>query len=168
MTTNFSIPATIAFIQEAHAGQKYGTMPYFLHPVEVAAEANTIYDTLLTTTTLPDVTDVQVAALLHDVIEDTNYTAEMLRERFNDNVIAMVELLTKDETLSYAENIQRIQDSENVGAMIVKLADNRINRNGQKPSWMAPVRANRLNARYDASIIALTNTLAKFGIRVYG
>ena len=36
-----AVAATIGFIQEAHAGQKYGNMPYFFHPVEVILPSKT-------------------------------------------------------------------------------------------------------------------------------
>jgi hypothetical protein len=58
------------------------------------------------------------------------------------------------------ENIQRIIDSGNREAMIVKLADNLVNRNGDK-STFKPEKAKKLNNRYDASILMLCAAINK-------
>jgi (p)ppGpp synthase/HD superfamily hydrolase len=157
MTNNLIIPATIAFIQEAHLGQEYGNMPYFFHPVEVADMAlkGAEHHTLVAKTAKVGMGDIVLAALLHDVIEDTKYTAEMLRERFSGAVVDMVVLLTSDPAIPYLDNIQKIINSGNVGAMLVKLADNQVNRNGDKSNF-TPERTKKLNDRYDASIDMLS------------
>jgi (p)ppGpp synthase/HD superfamily hydrolase len=156
MTNSLIIPATIAFIQEAHAGQTYGNMPYFFHPVEVAEMTKEVFEHFsVDGWSAATLDDIVLAALLHDVIEDTKYTAEMLRERFSDAVVDMAVLATSDPDVPYLDNIQKIIDSCNVGAMIVKLADNHVNRNGDKSSF-TPERATKLNDRYDASIDMLT------------
>jgi guanosine-3',5'-bis(diphosphate) 3'-pyrophosphohydrolase len=157
---SLTVAAAIAFIQEAHAGQKYGSMPYFFHPIEVGAVAWT-YATSLSYT--PQQLEIIIlAAFLHDIIEDTDYTEADLRERFGDDVVDAVVLLSKDSTLDYQGNIQRIIDSENIVAMIVKLADNRVNRSGNK-SHMDPTRATKLNDRYDMSIDMLVDALTTHG-----
>lgn len=150
---------TVAFIQEAHRGQKYGNMPYFFHPVEVSDEAVKI--AMLNEVDADGCQAVMLAALLHDVIEDTPYAAADLRERYSNTVVDAVVLLTHNE-LDYLENIRRIINSENLVAMIVKLADNRVNRRGDK-SKFSEEKAARLNTRYDASIKMLTAALAERG-----
>lgn len=63
-----SIEGTMRFIQHAHAGQEYSPgVPYWHHPVAVMKRmpANATHDEKL-------------AALLHDVLEDTPYTREQL------------------------------------------------------------------------------------------
>jgi guanosine-3',5'-bis(diphosphate) 3'-pyrophosphohydrolase len=140
------ILSTVSFIATAHAGQLYGKMPYMFHPMEVAAKVE--YASV----------DEYLAALLHDVIEDTEFTEAALRERFSDAVVDMVVLLTKDDTLDYRANIQRIIDSKNIGAMKVKLADNKVNLKGDK-SDMSPERATKLNTRYEMSIAMLSQPL---------
>jgi len=143
---NTQILATLVFIQEAHAGQKYGNMPYFYHPLEVADQ-------------LYHPTHAEyMAALMHDVIEDTDYTAADLLERYSQEVVDMVVLLTKDDTLDYKANIQRIIDSGNTGAMKAKLADNAVNLRGDK-SQMNPARAAKLTARYKMSMEMLEAAL---------
>jgi (p)ppGpp synthase/HD superfamily hydrolase len=151
------IAATVAFIAEAHRGQKYGSMPYFFHPVEVAEMAEHIATEEAPLGWRDDrtVENVKLVALLHDVIEDTDYTAQDLRTRYSDTVVDAVVLLSHDTALEYLDNIQRIIDSGNKLAMMVKLADNRVNRRGDKSSFR-PEKAARLNARYDASIALLT------------
>jgi (p)ppGpp synthase/HD superfamily hydrolase len=142
MTNTVSITReyAIGFITSAHEGQMYGGQPYFTHPVAVANN-------------LPNsaTNGEYITALLHDVIEDTEFTEANLRELFGNIITDMVVLLTKDDSLDYRANIQRIIDSRNVGAMKVKLSDNEINITGDKGN-MDPVRAQKLNTRYAMSI----------------
>lgn len=139
------------WIEKAHRGQKYGDDPYYTHPIAVAEN---IQDATV---------DEYLAALFHDVIEDTKYDEAALREMWdNDAAIDMVLLLTKDESLTYKENIQRIIDSGNVGAMKVKLSDNQINISGDK-SKMQPERAKKLMDRYTMSIEMLTKAITDNG-----
>ena len=146
MTYQKRIQFARGFIETAHAGQLYGDEPYFHHPISVA-----------TNLVKPTVHEY-IAALLHDVLEDTEFTEEKLRELFGDIIVDMVVLLTKVDLLTYRENIQRIIDSENVGAMKVKLSDNLINSWGDK-GGMAPARAEKLNTRYAMSIKMLEAAL---------
>lgn len=158
-----TVTATVAFIQEAHRGQKYGNMPYFFHPVEVAEEAVVLADYAAVGIEMVDA--ARLVALLHDVVEDTEYTEANLRERYEDSVVDAVMLLTLKEGKDYRDNIQRIVDSRNTLAMLVKLADNRVNRRGDKSSFSAE-KAQRLNDRYDMSIEMLTKALAEWGVKV--
>ena len=73
-----------------------------------------------------------VAALLHDVIEDTDITAEIVEKEFGAGVRALVEALTKIAKLPYvsqeeaqAENIRKmvLAMSEDIRVIIIKLAD---------------------------------------------
>ena len=70
----------------AHEGQvrKYTGMPYIVHPVEVMEIVQTVKhdDTML------------AAALLHDVVEDTDYTLNDIRGEFGQNVASLVADLT--------------------------------------------------------------------------
>ena len=82
----------IKFAVDAHAGMvRKGTdVPYILHPMEVAA---------VTAAMTSDI-DVITAAMLHDVVEDTKYTLDDIRERFGDRVAAYV----ADETENKRED----------------------------------------------------------------
>lgn len=97
----------------AHHGQmdKDG-IPYIFHPIHLAEQMQD--------------EDTAVAALLHDVIEDTGYTLEDLRaEGFSAAVLEALELLTHDEAVSYSYYIEKL--SANRIAAAVKCADLRHN-----------------------------------------
>lgn len=84
--------AAFEFAAQAHAGQdrKGDGSPYIRHPVEVAR--------LLHREGVDD--DVTTAAaLLHDVVEDTDVDAAEIRERFGSEVHALVEAMTEDKSI---------------------------------------------------------------------
>ena len=73
--------------KEAHEGQKRAAGdPYIMHPVAVAR--------IVAEEFMLDVNSI-VAAFLHDVVEDTPYTIEDIRERFGDDVAFLVKVVTK-------------------------------------------------------------------------
>ena len=87
-------------------------MPYVFHPFHLAEQMT---DELTT-----------VTALLHDVVEDTPYTLDDLREMgFPDEVIGALTLLTHDLSVPYLDYVARI--SSDPIAKAVKLADLRHN-----------------------------------------
>lgn len=87
-------------------------MPYVFHPFHLAEQMRDEATT--------------VAALLHDVVEDTPYTFRDLEEMgFSPEVIAALRLLTHDEGEEYFAYVARIR--ENPIAKAVKLADLRHN-----------------------------------------
>ena len=87
-------------------------MPYVFHPFHLAEQMT---DELTT-----------VTALLHDVVEDTPYTLDDLREMgFPDEVICALSLLTHDPAVPYLDYVARI--SSDPIAKAVKLADLRHN-----------------------------------------
>lgn len=93
----------------AHHGQtdKAG-VPYVFHPIHLAEQMEDESTT--------------VAALLHDVAEDTDYTLEDLREMgFEPAVLEALRLLTHDPAVPYLEYVAAIR--ENPVARAVKLAD---------------------------------------------
>ena len=70
---------------------------------------------------------IRIAAELHDIVEDTEFTCEKLREfRVPEESIEIIRLVTRDKSdgKTYLEWIQSIVDSGNIGAMKVKYADN--------------------------------------------
>lgn len=140
------------FCVVAHREQRYGARPYYTHPLEVAETvANGPFATQATE-------DEIIAALLHDVVEDTDFDLTDISERFGDNVAQIVELVTKDRSLSYEGNILRIISSGNRSAMKVKWADNMANMTGDK-SDMDAERRERLNAKYAKSFSTLSAVL---------
>ena len=98
---------------EAHKGQydKSG-VPYVFHPLHLAEQM--------------DDEDSIVAALLHDVAEDTDYSLDDLRRMgFPARALAAVALLTHDPAEPYLDYVARVK--ENAVARRVKLADLRHN-----------------------------------------
>ena len=102
------VRAALEKAREAHAGQVRngsGGMPYVEHPVAVAA--------LLDEHGYGE--EVLAAALLHDVIEDSDTTLDELREPFGEEVAGMVGALTDDEAIeSYRE--RKAEHRERVAA----------------------------------------------------
>jgi len=81
------IDQAIAFAAIAHAGQKrkYTGDPYIVHPLEVMSIVRTVE---------PDREDMAVAAVLHDVVEDTPVTLREIERRFGADIGFMVKELT--------------------------------------------------------------------------
>ena len=107
--------------EQLHRGQKRKSGdPYITHPLAVA--------TILAELGMTE--PVLVAALLHDTVEDTDYTLDQLREEFTDEVARMVDGVTKLDKVTYgetakAETIRKMimATSEEVRVLVIKLAD---------------------------------------------
>ena len=103
----------IAYIAHKDQVDKSG-MPYIFHPYHLAEQ-------------MRDEASVCVA-LLHDVIEDTDFTYDDLRELgISESVIGSIKLLTHNKSTAYTDYIQSIKDSGDEIAIKVKLADLRHN-----------------------------------------
>ena len=105
----------------AHQGQlrKSGD-PYITHPVAVA---EILVEFGLDPHTI-------AAALLHDTVEDTNYSADKLRSDFGDEVANLVEGVTKLDRLTYgptaeAETVRKmvVAMAKDIRVLVIKLAD---------------------------------------------
>src|SRR5690242_10819236 len=111
------------YAMRAHGHQKrLSGDPYFSHPLEVAA--------ILTELRLDDATIA--AALLHDVIEDTDVTRTEIDQMFGREIGALVDGLTKIRRLDLvtkkaeqAENFRKllVAISSDIRVLLVKLAD---------------------------------------------
>jgi len=113
-------------------------LPYIFHPFHLAEQ-------------MGDELSVCVA-LLHDVVEDTEYTFENLAEEgISCEVIDVLRLLTHDDAEPYMDYIQRIKDSGNAVAIAVKLADLRHNSDGSRLDWVDEKTSERLE-RYRAAL----------------
>ena len=92
----------------AHHGQvDHNGIPYIFHPIHLA-----------------EAMDDEVsccAALLHDVVEDTEVTLEELSREFPQEIIAVVQLLTHKPDTDYYDYVRAIKD--NPVAVKIKLAD---------------------------------------------
>lgn len=92
----------------AHHGQvDQSGQPYIFHPYHLAEQ-------------MEDELTI-CAALLHDVVEDTEVTFEELKKEFPKEVIDVLKLLTHDDDEDYFEYVRRIKT--NPAAVAVKLAD---------------------------------------------
>ena len=83
------VTEAIKFAAEVHDGmaRKKDKTPYILHPLEAAVIVGTMTDNR----------DVICAAVLHDVVEDTDITIEEIEERFGSRVRALVESETENK-----------------------------------------------------------------------
>ena len=111
------------FAKEAHEGQKRSSgEDYFIHPcavVEILADFGFDSSTV-------------IAAFLHDVLEDTDHTADELRDMFGNEIVVLVEGVTKLDKLKFnnreeaqAENFRKLfmALAKDLRVIIIKLAD---------------------------------------------
>ncbi|MFR9794788.1 phosphohydrolase [Streptomyces sp. MS06] len=125
-----------AFVDQAHAGQvdKIG-VPYVEHVRAVAAGL------------APFGPDLEMAGLLHDVLEDTDCTPGRLRAMGVPNrVVDIVETVTNRPGISYADKIRHI--TGNRGATLVKIADNAHNSRPDRAARLSDGNRARLAAKY--------------------
>jgi len=112
------------FAKEAHKGiRRRSGEPYILHPIAVARIAS--QEIGLGSTSI-------CAALLHDVVEDTDYTVEDIEQHFGTKIARIVEGLTKisggifgDRASAQAENFRKLllTMSEDIRVVLIKMAD---------------------------------------------
>ncbi|MFJ3283371.1 HD domain-containing protein [Streptomyces halstedii] len=129
-----------ALVGGAHAGQvdKIG-VPYIEHVRAVAAGLVPFGDQLV------------MAGLLHDIIEDTTWTAEQLREAgISDHVVALVEAVTNERSVPYEEKVARITGCGR-DAVLLKIADNAHNSHPQRAAQLPEEKRVRLAAKYRAA-----------------
>ncbi len=108
--------------REAHSKQKRKTgEPYIFHPIAVATIAAQELNL--------DVDSV-IAAFLHDVVEDTDWTVDQLQKRFGNDVAFLVRVVTKQKKEKYEmskqlDNFKQMLTSVqyDIRALLVKLAD---------------------------------------------
>ena len=98
------------FAVEAHKDQRRRSgEPYIYHPIEVATIA--AHDIGLGRTSI-------ICALLHDVVEDTQYTLDDIKEMFGEKVSRVVDGLTKFDAMDNVESMQ----AENFKKIITSLS----------------------------------------------
>ena len=162
MTPNFS--QTVSFIKDAHSGvNDAGGVPYWKHPYAVAMLLHEIFERVTE--------DEMIAALLHDVIEDTDYTAENLLDMgYSEEIVATVVTLSTDvpenKSMPYVEKIAELIETGNIGAMMIKYADNVHNSLSSRLVVFPWENAERKTKKYNASKELLVDAMENFGIEV--
>ena len=110
------------FAKDAHKDQRRKSgEPYIMHPLAVAR---------IVANELGLGANPIIAAFLHDVVEDTEYTIEDIKERFGDDVAFLVNVVTKKKKKQY-ESSKQIDNYKqmlaslhyDIRALLIKLAD---------------------------------------------
>lgn len=156
------IVAAYMLAKEAHQGQmRKSGEPYIIHPIAVArivAEefelgANPI-----------------MAAFLHDVVEDTPYTLDDIKERFGEDVAFLVGVVTKQKKSEYnqskqIDNYRQILASVqfDVRAILIKLAD-RLH-NMRTLESMKPDKQMKIAGETDYFYAPLANRLGMYHVK---
>lgn len=116
-STNDVVLRARAFAIEAHGSQRYGDQPYSVHLDAVAGLLE------------PHGIDAQTIACLHDVVEDTAITADLIRDEFGERVARCVQLVTDEPGPNRQERkaqtnakLSRVSGELHL-ALIVKAAD---------------------------------------------
>lgn len=151
-----------ALAAEAHKEQKRKTgEPYIIHPIAVAC---------IVAEELELGANPVIAAFLHDVVEDTDYTIEDIRKRFGDDVAFLVGVVTKQKKEKYdkskqIDNFRQILTSVqfDVRAILVKLAD-RLH-NMRTLASMRPDKQMKIAGETDYSYAPLANRLGLYHVK---
>jgi GTP pyrophosphokinase len=107
--------------EHAHAGQlRHSGEPYITHPIAVA---QILADLGIGSTTL-------AAALLHDTVEDTDYSLEALTADFGPEIAMLVDGVTKLDKVKYGDSAQAetvrkmvVAMSRDIRVLVIKLGD---------------------------------------------
>ncbi len=154
--------AAFEFAWEAHLPQRRKSgEPYIIHPVNVAR---------IVAEELELGADPVIAAFLHDVVEDTPYTIEDIRERFGDDVAFLVDVVTKKKghkvvQSKQIDNFRQILASMqyDVRALLIKLAD-RLH-NMRTLSSMRPDKQMKIAGETDYFYAPLANRLGLYHVK---
>lgn len=150
--------------KEAHKGaRRRSGEPYILHPLAVARIVSR--EIGLGSTSIS-------AALLHDVVEDTDYTVEDIRTLFGDKIAQIVDGLTKissgmfgEDVSTQAENFRKLllTMSDDIRVILIKIAD-RLH-NMRTLSSMAPAKQFKITGETLYIYAPLAHRLGLFAIK---
>ncbi|MDE5728230.1 MAG: RelA/SpoT family protein, partial [Duncaniella sp.] len=153
-----------AFAKEAHKGvRRRSGEPYIIHPIAVARIVSA--EMGLGSTSI-------CAALLHDVVEDTEYTVEDIESHFGKKIAELVEGLTKisggifgDRASAQAENFRKLllTMSKDIRVVLIKMAD-RLH-NMRTLGSMAPNKQYKIAGETLYIYAPLAHRLGLFGIK---
>ncbi|MBQ9439211.1 MAG: bifunctional (p)ppGpp synthetase/guanosine-3',5'-bis(diphosphate) 3'-pyrophosphohydrolase [Paludibacteraceae bacterium] len=158
------ITRAFEFAKSAHQGvRRRSGEPYIMHPLAVARIV--VREIGLGSTSI-------CAALMHDVVEDTDYTVEDIQERFGNTIAKIVEGLTKisggqfgEQASKQAENFRRIilTMTEDVRVVIIKIAD-RLH-NMRTLGSMPPAKQLKITGETEYIYAPLAHRLGLFNIK---
>jgi len=156
------IKAAYDLAAEAHSKQiRKSGIPYITHPIAVARIA---------LVELGLKTNPVMAALLHDVVEDTEYTVDDIRRFFGEDVAYLVAVLTKNSDGNYKvskqiDNFQHMLDSINydIRALLIKLSDRM--HNMRTLGSMLPDKQMKITSETDYFYAPLANRLGLYDIK---
>ena len=136
-----TLERAILIAAQAHLGQRdKAGAPYILHPLRLMMRMES--------------EPAMIAAVLHDVVEDSDWTLEQLRgEGFSEEVLQAVDCLTSREGEAYDEFISRAK--ANAVARRVKIADLEDNMNVKRIGEITPKDLARIE-KYHRAWRALT------------
>ncbi len=150
--------------KEAHKGaRRRSGEPYIMHPIAVARIVCS--EIGLGSTSI-------CAALLHDVVEDTDYTVEDLKKIFGDKIAEIVDGLTKissgmfgEQVSSQAENFRKLllTMADDIRVILVKIAD-RLH-NMRTLGSMAPAKRHKIAGETMYIYAPLAHRLGLFAIK---
>ncbi len=127
----------IIFAVKAHSGQKRKQkgLPFIVHPMEAAAIASS----------LTSDEEVIAAAVLHDTVEDTDTTAEQLKEFFGERVAALVGADSENKRselpaaqtwkIRKQESLEAMRNDPDPDSKIIVLADKLSNMRSIYGNW---------------------------------
>ncbi len=151
-----------AFAEMAHINQKRKAgEPYITHPLAVAS---------IVCDELKLGVNPIIAALLHDVVEDTNHTIEEIKAGFGSDIAFLVDVLTKKkrdkyETSKQVDNFQQMLNSihYDIRALLIKLADRLHNMRTLKS--MKPEKQIKIAGETDYFYAPLANRLGLYKVK---
>jgi (p)ppGpp synthase/HD superfamily hydrolase len=146
---NEAILNAIEIAAIAHEGQRDGAgIPYIQHPLAVLRSVAAV---------LPEDTNAQVAAVLHDVLEDTGWREyNLLKNGVNPRAVELVKAVTRVKGETYDQFIDRVATSGSA-AIVIKLCD--LQHNLSRMDGLPLSRKQELEPKYLAAQDTLTNAL---------
>ncbi len=137
----FTLEDAISLAAKAHKGQvdKAGA-PYILHPLRVMQNLAGM--------------KAMMAGVLHDVVEDSEYTLEDLRKAGCPyDVVQAIDCVTKrEDENNYDDFIRRVLESNNPMAMQVKIADIQDNMNPARLQYIPEEKRTAMVTKYTAAL----------------
>lgn len=110
--------------------------------------------------------NTRIAGLLHDVVEDTEFTFnDLKRFKFNDEIIELVRIVTKDynKKESYHDCITSIIETNNIEAIKLKCSDMKDNSDPERLKRLDIIQRNYFTKKYQKELIRLENILKEKG-----